>query len=142
MENNPQKQSPEILGGTSFENGVNIPSSRFAYERATRENLQIVLPRANELQIDIDNEDAEEVFTVLMNHLVPAFIGFSSVIKNPSKSGAPGKFHITVALNQDVTPLERIALQAILGSDRKRELLSFIELANGDKTPTLFLEKK
>lgn len=132
--------SPEVLEGSDFDLGGNPPSSKYAYERAERENLAIVLPKPNELLVDIDNEDAENVFNTLLP-LVAEYIGLISVERNPSKSGHP-RYHLTVTLGRDVTPLERIALQAILGSDRKRELLSFIEMTNGDQTPTLFLELK
>lgn len=69
--------------------------------------------------------------------------GSIQVVSNkPSRSGAPGKRHITLALNRKLTSVERILFQALLGSDRKRELLSYIRVLNSDPEPTLFFERK
>ena len=46
-----------------------------------------------------------------------------------------------VNLPCDVANVERIALQAVLGSDRMREFLSLYRHLNGDTDPTLFFEK-
>jgi hypothetical protein len=43
---------------------------------------------------------------------------------------------------RDLTPIERVTLQTILGSDPKREFLSFNRIENGDEHPTLFFERK
>ena len=70
------------------------------------------------------------------------FVGIYNYTEKPSKSGEPGKMHITLVFqDRTFTTLERIGLQAMLGSDRVRELLSYVQYLNGDAHPTLFLEK-
>jgi hypothetical protein len=39
-----------------------------------------------------------------------------------------------------VTSIERVALQAMLGSDSIREMLSWLRLRRGIDTPTIFFE--
>ena len=118
------------------------PNSQRAINQATIEGLEVVYPEDNQLQIDIDNHHS---YMLLYNQLsiVQKFIGEYEYKETPSKSGEPHKFHITLTFTEHTfTPLERVGLQAMLGSDRVRELLSYVQLKNDDPHPTLFLEKK
>lgn len=112
-----------------------MPNSQRALDQAQREGLAVVYPEDNQLQIDLDNEHSYRLF---QNQLliVEKFIGSCAVKERPSKSGKPGKLHVTL------TFIERLALQAMLGSDRIRELLGYVQFKNNDPHPVLFLEKK
>lgn len=59
-----------------------------------------------------------------------------------SKSGAPRRHVRACIVGRDVlSEHERLELQAILGSDRKRELLAWLQIEKGwNPTPTLFFE--
>jgi len=116
------------------------PNSQRAYTEAAAKGLEVVLPASNELQIDIDNEHSYLLFQKQIQ-IVQAFIGVVDIREAPSKSGQKWKMHITVELDVDVTTLERLALQAMLGSDRVRELLGYVQFKNDDPYPTLFIEK-
>jgi hypothetical protein len=116
------------------------PNSQKAIDQAEREGLLVVYPKDNEIMIDIDNGHSLQLFQKQMD-IVKKYIGVLGVEQHPSKSGE-GKWHITVTLATTVTPLERLALQAMLGSDRVRELLGYVEYKNNDPTSTLFLERK
>lgn len=61
--------------------------------------------------------------------------------ESPSKSGLPHR-HITITFDFDLTQWQRLAFQAALGSDTKRECLGCIMTLAGDEHPTLFLEHK
>jgi len=117
------------------------PNSRRAIDIAKTQGLDVVLPEANQLQIDIDDEAALKVYEAHYD-IVDSYWGIEHTKVTPSKSGLPGKSHITVTLSQKISNKDRIALQTFLGSDRKREILSYIQEENGDAHPTLFLEKK
>lgn len=118
-------------------------SSKNAHTQAANLNLDIVVPDPNQLQIDIDSLAQEKEFDSLFETFFNNVEGSLQVISNkPSRSGKPGKRHITLTLNRKVTSVERILFQALLGSDRKRELLSYVRVLNGDPEPTLFFEKK
>lgn len=99
--------------------------------------LDVVLPEANELFLDIDNEDDYKVFVEVSAILKDYIIAWHSA---PSKSGLP-KRHIKVQFSRDVNPIERIMLQALLGSDRKHEAHSIVAYINGHTNPTMFFEK-
>jgi hypothetical protein len=99
----------------------------------------IVYPKANELQIDIDTEEAFAEFKHRVKSLVKEYKVKIKI--NPSRHGLPGR-HATITLPFDVTEVERIAWQSVLGSDPVRELLSMLRLQRGDSVPTLFVERK
>jgi hypothetical protein len=121
-----------------------MPNSDRARERAVVEGLDVVYPEPNQLFIDIDNEHSYRLFENQLA-IVNKFIGYAERKETPSKNNTPEqpfKLHITLTFDDvEFTALERLALQAMLGSDRVRELLGYIEMKNDDSTPTLFLEK-
>lgn len=116
-------------------------SSQRSLDIAREEGLRIVVPTARQLFIDIDNDTDYERFCDAYDRAYD--LGFvSGYSERPSKSGEPGHRHIIVSTPLVVeTPLMRIALQAILGSDWKRELWSLKRLQEHDAIPTLFYEK-
>lgn len=116
------------------------PNSQRALNQATMEGLDVVFPADNELFVDIDNAHSYMLFCKQFD-IVNKHIGVEGWQENISKSGNPDKKHITIQLSVDVTPMERLALQAMLGSDRVRELLGYVQEKNGDPYPVLFLEK-
>jgi hypothetical protein len=59
---------------------------------------------------------------MILNRFVP----IRDIRIEPSRSGLP-KRHITVTLVDPVSQIERLALQAMLGSDRVRELLGYVQ---------------
>lgn len=122
--------------------GYDMNEAREAYIlRVELEGKRVVLPKDNQLQIDIDSEEHYAVFlrsaeVLLRNWLDGPDI---QVEDHPSSSGHPRR-HITLTLPFTVEPWQRIALQAALGSDPVRELLSATRLLKGDIHPTLFVE--
>jgi hypothetical protein len=138
----PEFNSDLAIKTIEYDPHTGIPNSQRAINQAQIEGLEAIYPQHNELQIDIDNEHS---YMLLMNqlHIVNKFIGFYNYKETPSKSGAPFKKHITLTFGYGVTftDLERVGLQAMLGSDRVRELLSYVQAQAGDPHPTLFLEK-
>lgn len=114
------------------------------------QGLKAVFPNADQLQIDIDNPQQLEVFerswAILRREIMkecPDTCDEPLLFRAPSKSGAPGKFHITITVpGWQLEPVDRIAFQAALGSDPVRELLGLIRYMRGVAEPTLFAEKK
>jgi hypothetical protein len=117
--------------------------SRYQQAAATAKERGLVVcaPAPNELFVDID--DAESLALFERNFPKLEELGlFSKVLKTESPSGKPGRWHVVVWLNRDVeSTFERIALQALLGSDRVREVLSWQRATRGDPVPTLFFER-
>lgn len=106
---------------------------------AKENDLRIVVPTARELFIDIDSEEDYKIFSKQFYLLTQFGLVYKDYRLTTSKSGNK---HVVVTLLNPITPTERILLQAVLGSDRTRELLSYIRIRKGDPTPTIFFEKK
>ena len=107
---------------------------------AAATNQRCVVPGPRELFLDLDTDEdfvrSEHILRVLNNN----GHGAECIDVHASKSGAPHR-HMTVTLYRDVTPIERIALQACMGSDPVREVLSLIRIWSGSQyPPTVFFE--
>jgi len=109
---------------------------------AAENNLDVVFPEENQLFIDIDDYRSMEEFS-RNRDIIHEVYGIVETRVSDSRSGYP-KRHLVVVLNKKITSvMERLALQAILGSDRRREANSLRRnLLYGEQTPTLFFEVK
>lgn len=117
--------------------------SESAKLEAKARGCHVVYPKDNELQIDIDNKEQYLKFKEMQARLeqnIPD-LSITRMQKRVSASGEEGHYHITVTLNRNVTPIERIALQSCLSSDPIREILSLCRYFVNDPNPTLFIEK-
>jgi len=108
---------------------------------AKEKGCVIVAPKPNELFIDIDEEEQLDVFKGQIKRVIEVFGKRVSWNQRSSPSGLPGRYHIVVTLPVEVTAVERIALQACLGSDLVREILSWARMRLGHDLPTCFFEK-
>jgi hypothetical protein len=95
------------------------------------------IPADDGVQLDIDDPMdlfvLEEQLKILRQHYS---------IKEKRRTVSPGgNTHVYLRFQNPLTAAERIALQAALGSDRKRELLSLIRHFNGEDTPTVLYER-
>lgn len=110
-------------------------------QKAEERGLEIKYPKPNELFVDIDNARDFARFKVL----VEMFSRMETVtrwVETPSASGGQHR-HVVVTLGRNVTEFERIAFQAMLGSDLKRELLSYERQKTGSHPhPSVFFEPK
>ena len=110
-------------------------------EAAVKNNCMVDIPSSKELFIDIDSEaDMDRFYSVL--GMFAAKIGIESYVIGNSRSCTPGKYHIRVRLLHEIDDLTRVLFQTILGSDPKRELLSYMRIKNNIVPVTAFLEKK
>lgn len=106
------------------------------------------IPEEDELFLDLDTEEQYAQFGVqvaMLNRLLaqaapeaPAF--FVLAEERPSRRGLPHR-HVVVRCARDLqSPLERVLLQAVLGSDPKREALDWVRIVTGSHTPSVFFE--
>jgi len=102
-----------------------------AVERAAKERkCRVRYAEPNELFVDIDSEDSREKHDALYR----CFCNNRecSRVLLPSPSGRPGRYHAVVTLSRPVRDeTERVMLQALLGSDSKRELLALLRIEAG-----------
>lgn len=100
---------------------------------------EVRFPEKNQLFIDIDTEAQYDTFLKMVQVLTNNNRGIVKIEVSPSKSGLP-KQHAVVTLDCGLTGLERVTLQACLGSDPVREYLSYVRILRGVETPTIFQE--
>lgn len=125
--------------------------SEEAYAQAEREGFEVVVPDEYTLQLDIDQPNFTYANNVEFAKLVHCLDQNFGVAQRSQCGGGydiqetvspGGNTHITIRLKKPVDATQRILLQACLGSDSIREMLSFFRILAGDKTPTLFFEAK
>lgn len=116
---------------------ANLHSSE-AIKEAEESGGEVIFPGPNQLLLDLDSEESLNLFLtnlpILDRHITVNSYGYQ-------ESRTPGKYHGIVELHYPVmSDMERILLQAILGSDPKREFLSYMRILKRDPHPTLFIE--
>lgn len=113
---------------------------RSAEQVAAQLGMRMVVPRADQLFIDIDSEDNlenfKEVYQRMQRDGLPV-VGFHIT---PSKTA--GHYHVVVDLADTLPVVTRILLQTFLYSDRTREYLSYIRVLAESSTPIAFFEPK
>jgi hypothetical protein len=117
-------------------------SRKLARDVAEEENLDIIIPDDNQLQLDIDSDEAYLEARTRLQKLewdLDFEKGTIGIEEFPSRHG---NTHIIVTLPFPVTPWQRIALQACLGSDPIRELLSCYRIMYDIENPTILFRKK
>ncbi len=117
-------------------------STQGSLDQAFKQGVRVIIPKDRQLQIDIDSDDDYSRFTQAYDALKQHYLNVPLYYKtSPSRNGGEGR-HITVEMTEELAQIERIALQAILGSDWRRELFSLIRVRKGEPLPTLFFEKE
>jgi hypothetical protein len=117
-------------------------------EYANANGLEIVIPGPKELFIDLDSEQSYELFKNQLE-VLQQFFEAGIARDEPSRSGLPHR-HIVVTVavpknegtNGVPSEMEKMALQTMLGSDRRCEILRYMRWRQHDPHPTLFLEKR
>jgi hypothetical protein len=109
-------------------------------ERKTKEGYKIYFPEDNDVCIDIDNKESLDTFERILEKMVIKTL-YSVPTYKTYNSTTPGHMHIIVKWPWKLTPVERILIQLLLGSDPTRELLSTIRVWDKDDHPTLLAMK-
>lgn len=98
--------------------------------RATAEGFEIVWPRPGQVLLDLDDDES----LIHYEKILPMARDIFGAVERdrwPSKSGQA--WHVIVEVDHDLTAIERVALQAAMGSDRKRELMATARSMRGDE---------
>lgn len=106
---------------------------------AEKLGLKVVLPGPRDLFIDIDTRDALNKHVSACATLRKNGFTLEEVAFQPSKSGGD-HFHVYMRVDHDLDPIERLALQAMRGSDPVRELLGYLRAQRKTRPPTTFFE--
>lgn len=97
------------------------------YKVAAKRGLEVILPQENELFLDIDSQEDEDFFNYINETLSHNGIEFN-IEKKTTSAGGNTHIYIKIDMDPPITDMERLLLQACLGSDRKRELLGWIRI--------------
>jgi hypothetical protein len=112
------------------------------YETAKAQGVDIVLPGPRELFLDIDDDESMAHYEAMLAFCTNDPLFPMREIKRTVSPGANWHVYVEVFSKEPLDPMTRIALQAALGSDRKRELLSALRIHFGlDRPPTVFFER-
>lgn len=93
-----------------------------------------------QLFVDLDTEEQYTLFQIQIKLLKKHFY-FKSYRVTESKQGIPHR-HVVVEMAEAYPLINRIALQACLGSDSARELMSVRRCMNQEDEVVVFFEKK
>ncbi len=133
--------SAQVDGYRSAES-VRYWSDAYMRQQAEKKGCEVEIAQPNTLQIDIDSEEAYAFFEQQIDVLASlGTVDFETYTVRPSKNGLPRR-HITVLLTEPLPMETRILLQAVLGSDRKRELLAYTGFLRGQDNPVVFFRPK
>jgi hypothetical protein len=113
-----------------------LSPEKFAQENQEAELKGYVVRLADDSTclLDLDSEEAVECFEALLPKAVELW-SVQVADRYHSKSGPPNT-HVVLKLSEPRSAAWRIALQAALGSDPVRELLSLRRLDNGIVEPS------
>lgn len=112
------------------------------YRIAGAMGLEVVVPDIDGLQLDIDCEAdlalADGMVRLLLDNRVQ-----TKIVRTTRSKGGNWHVYLKIDWPDDLDPVTRIALQACLGSDRKRELLSLLRHVFGTQNPaTVLFERR
>lgn len=107
--------------------------------KAQSMGLKAIFALADELLLDIDYPYE----TVNLPELTPRVYLINQklqIVSSCVTRSKSGNAHVYIKLNRSLTGFERIVVQALMGSDRVREVLSALQLQAGSKGCTCLFE--
>jgi hypothetical protein len=114
---------------------------QWGISRARSRGWRIVEPKPNELQIDLDGARALRQYGMQFSILRRAGLakGWMEHIKESKKRG---HVHVIIRMPKRINNRERVLLQAVLGSDIKREAFNYVRVVKRNKYPIVLFEKE
>lgn len=132
-----------------------------SFSTAREDGCEVIIASQSQIQLDIDqpwptwgsvnvDDGGIDILNILAatagdrsRDILARLLEFVVVIKWEAWTSASGNTHIMLTCSREFTPCERVALQAILGSDPMRELLNLRRVWCGaEDTIALFRPKK
>lgn len=91
------------------------------------------------LMIDLDTKDDEEKMRILWAlRMLSPYVAFKEAKVYETRKG----FHIYIYVDQELDPIETIALQQLLGSDRNRGVFNYIRVKRGFRKWQVLYKRK
>lgn len=122
---------------------LNIDQDAAAYE-AKASGKKIVCGQSTLLLLDLDTSEAWVAFKAMLRCVNQNLYSHHSVfiVKIRWWYSTNGNRHAIVYLSEAMPLVERLLLQAVLGSDAKRELLSLCRWYKGRNEPSMLFRPK
>jgi hypothetical protein len=119
--------------------GVGLTPARLALDMdEANERFDVVRSSPTTLLLDLDTPEAIEQFYRVLPKVAEHF----GVERREEWKSKSGKQHVRVFLDAPQPLAVRLALQAALGSDGIREVLSLKRMANGCEEPSLLFRPR
>lgn len=118
------------------EGSGSVSDFQVAKQFADDNGLVIIQSRGDVLQFDIDDIDAMKDF----EQMLPILRKITRVDERIETKSKNGRKHVYLKTDVQFLPEERIAIQACMGSDRKRELLSLRNVRENRELPIFLYE--
>lgn len=115
-------------------------SDAYAIRKAERTGCTIEYADDHTLQLDLDSDEADYIYDKQLRLLDE--LGIIHILKLTERRSKSDNWHITITLRDPLSIEVRILLQACLGSDIKRELLSYAGYLKGQTRPVLLFRPK
>lgn len=106
------------------------------------DNFEIIVAEPNQLQIDYDVSELPAQFEKALDILTQAFCKNTQCLHYFIKKSRHGNLHVTINLPINIPDTERIAWQAVFGSDPTREAMSLMSVRREIANPTLLIERR
>jgi hypothetical protein len=119
----------------------NSLSFEWAQQQAQDANCDIDIAHDLVLQLDLDSREALDRYDAMRPVLVSNCLLSPTAVEDLRRSRS-GNFHVTLTLSKPLPVEERIMLQALLGSDLKREALSLARTRAGNQFPVLLFRPR
>ena len=107
-----------------------------AISKAQEDGFVVVQGSPTFLLLDLDDPASEQQY----NRVLPLLQQNLAAIEYERWASKSGKLHILVQLSLPLPITTRIALQAVLGSDSVREMLSILAVSQGVEEPSLLFK--
>lgn len=120
----------------TYEQGAGYWTDEYALKKAEALGCVVEFADDHTLQIDIDSDERYDMFWSQLDLLdsLNLFIHDEPIVR---KSKTRGHTHITIRMYEPLPIRVRLLLQSVLGSDLKRELLSYAGVLKGQLHPVL-----
>lgn len=114
-------------------------SNERAIATAEQMGLEVIEPGPNTITLDFDSPYPPQDFLEKLRFLKQ----FYPVVTHRFTSSKSGNLHAYVEMEEPFSDTEKIAVQAIFGSDWKREMLGLVRAKQGNLgTPSLLFERE
>jgi hypothetical protein len=132
--------SAEPLNSVSVQDNAERGRAKLA-KVGLADAFAVVVAPENGLQIDYDFPALPDGFRCALN-LLRQRIGASDMPLYETTKSRSGNIHVHIPLPEPMPIVERIAWQAVFGSDQLREGISLINVYRGAANPVLLFERK